>query len=190
MATYCIGTGKEMGATRRFAAENPEVWAGLLDRISAATGLFLNQLIADGADAYQLFDSWAGGLNPDEYEVWANRYHRAILAAATGVPRVLFVKECPYFDAMCRTGADAISLGLTHDLAQAKRDYPNLVFQGNLDMEILQRGTPDDVRRAVEAVTKAGGGHRHVMNLNHGVGKETPPANFAAFVAAARGVRG
>ena len=187
VATYCVGTGKHMDRTRDFARTHPEVWQGLLDRIEVATGHFLNQLIADGADAYQLFDSWAGMLDADEYEQWAGQYHRRILAAATGVPRILFVKECPYLDAMCRTGAEVISLGVQHDLAAARRDYPELVFQGNLDMEILQRGTPEQVRAAVAEVKAAGGGRRHVLNLNHGVGKETPPANFAAYVDAARG---
>src|SRR4051794_29111731 len=62
VATYCIGTGKDMAATRRFAAERPGVWQALLDRLGAATVGFLNTLVADGADVYQLFDSWAGML--------------------------------------------------------------------------------------------------------------------------------
>lgn len=186
-ATYCVGTGKDMTATRRFAAENPEVWAGLLDRLSHATGLFLNQLVDDGADVYQLFDSWAGMLTPDEYAAWADQYHRRIFAAETRVPRVLFVKECPYLDTMCATGAEVVSLGRSHDLARARTDYPGLVFQGNVDMNVLRTGTPADVRAAVREVLAAGGGRRHIVNLNHGVGKDTPPENFAAYVAAARG---
>src|SRR5204862_1529128 len=70
LATYCIGTGKDMTATRRFAAEQPVVWEALLDRIGSATGTFLHALIRAGADAYQLFDSWAGLLTPDEYGHW------------------------------------------------------------------------------------------------------------------------
>src|SRR5947208_3218762 len=96
VATYCIGTGKDMAATRRFAAEQPRVWEGLLDKLSTATVHFLKTLIADGADVYQLFDSWAGLLTPDEYERWSQPHHQTILKAASGVPRILFVKECPY----------------------------------------------------------------------------------------------
>ncbi len=186
-ATYCVGTGKDMAATRRFAAENPDVWAGLLDRLGHATGLFLNQLVDDGADVVQLFDSWAGMLTPAEYAAWADSYHRRIFAAETRVPRVLFVKECPYLDTMCATGAEVISLGLSHDLARARADHPDLVFQGNVNMNVLRTGTPDEVRAAVRTVLAAGGGRRHIVNLNHGVGKDTPPENFAAYVAAARG---
>src|SRR5437899_8959695 len=57
VATYCIGTGKDMAATRRFAAEQPRVWETLLDKLSNATVHFLNTLSADGADEYQLFVS-------------------------------------------------------------------------------------------------------------------------------------
>ena len=59
-ATYCINTGKDMAATRRFAAEEPQVWNALMERLTTATVYFLRTLIREGADAYQLFDSWAG----------------------------------------------------------------------------------------------------------------------------------
>ena len=187
VATYCIGTGKDMAGTRRFAAENPQVWHGLLERLQRATVGFLNTLIDDGADVYQLFDSWAGMLTPSEYDDWAQAPHTEILAAATGVPRILFVKECPYLERMATTGAEVISLGNRHDLAAAQVQFPQLVFQGNVDEAILRTGTPETVTATTNAVLAAGGGRRHVLNLNHGVGKETPPANFEAYVRAARG---
>jgi uroporphyrinogen decarboxylase len=185
VATYCIGTGKDMAATRAFAREQPLVWAALLEKLRIATGHFLRTLIARGADLYQLFDSWAGLLTPPEYEAWAAAEHRAILAAATGVPRILFVKECPYLDLMCNSGAEAISLGVQHDLAAARNAYPHLVFQGNVDEAVLRTGTPEQVREAVRHCLRAGGGHKHILNLNHGVGKETPVANFEAYIQAA-----
>ena len=186
VATYCIGTGKDMAATRRFAKENPAVWAGLLDCLAAATGGFLRTLVADEADVYQLFDSWAGLLTDSEYATWADPFHRSIFQAAPGVPRILFVKECPYLDRMAVSGADVVSLGVRHDLAEARRRFPHLVFQGNVNEAILRTGTPEDVRAEVKRVLAAGGGRRHVLNLNHGVGKETPVANFEAYVRASR----
>ena len=187
VATYCIGTGKDMAATRQYIAEKPAVWDGLLKKLSGATVGFLNTLVADGADAVQLFDSWAGMLHADEYDVFAQHHHADILAGVTGVPRILFVKECPHLDAMCRTGADVVSLGARHDLAAARRDYPNLVFQGNVNEEVMRAGTPEAVRAAVKACLTAGGGHRHIVNLNHGVDKSTPVANFEAYVKAVTG---
>jgi uroporphyrinogen decarboxylase len=187
VATYCIGTGKDMAATRRFAAEQSAVWRALLDRLSGATVGFLNTLIAEGADVYQLFDSWAGLLTAEEYDRWAQPYHSSILARAAGVPTVLFVKECPYLDKLCVSGADVISLGKRHDLAAARAAYPDLVFQGNVDEELLRNGTPEQVAAATRACVAAGGGRRHIVNLNHGVDRGTPVANFEAYVRAVRG---
>jgi len=104
VATYCIGTGKHMAATRRFAAEQPNVWSTLLDKLATATHHFLTTLVRDGADVYQLFDSWAGMLDEPEYRRWALPYHQMILKGVTGAPRILFVKECPPSAAAMRVG--------------------------------------------------------------------------------------
>ena len=186
VAAYCIGTGKHMDQTRRFAAEQPAVWQGLLDKLSGATVGFLNTLVREGADVYQLFDSWAGELAPTEYDKWAQPYHRDILSGATGVPRILFVKECPYLDKMTQTGADVISLGRRHDLAAARRDYPKLVLQGNVDSDMLKAGPADAITAEVRRCLQAGGGQRHILNLNHGVDKSTPVAHFETYIRAAK----
>ena len=60
--------------------------------------------------------------------------------------------------------------------------YPNLVFQGNVDEAILRQGTPDQVREATKKCLAAGGGSRHIVNLNHGVDRTTPVANMQAFI--------
>ncbi len=186
VAAYCIGTGKNMDETRRFAAEQPAVWLGLLDRLANATTGFLQTLIREGAELYQLFDSWAGELSLAEYDNWAQPYHRDILAGATGVPRVLFVKESPYLERLTASGADIISLGRCHDLAAARRDYPNLVFQGNVDEELLAHGTTEQVITVTKQCLQQGGGRRHIVNLNHGCDKSTPVDNFKAFVRTVR----
>ncbi len=187
VASYCIGTGKDLPATRAFARAQPAAWQELLDRLGEATVYFLQELLRRGADIYQLFDSWAGELDPDEYERWAQRYHQAVFAGAAGVPRILFVKEGPYLDHMAASGADVVSLGARHDLAAARRNYPDLVFQGNVDESVLRSGTPAQVAAATGACLRAGGGRRHIVNLNHGVDRNTPVANFEAYVRAARG---
>ena len=187
VATYCIGTGKDVDATRSFISEKPIVWQALLERLETATVHFLNALIGGGAALYQLFDSWAGELTREEYLRWAHPYHRSIFAGASGAPRVLFVKECPYLDLMTTSGAEVISLGLCHDLAAARRDYPQLVFQGNVDEELLRSGTPEQVLAATRRCRQAGGGQRHIINLNHGCDRAMPVANFEAFIRGATG---
>lgn len=187
VATYCIGTGKDMAATRQFITEQPVVWDRLLKTLSHATAGFLNQLVGEGADVVQLFDSWAGMLTEDEYRRFAQPYHTHILGEVKGVPRILFVKECPHLDLMTSTGADVVSLGVQHDIAAAQAAYPHLVFQGNVNEEVMRTGTPEQVDAAVRSCLSAGGGRRHILNLNHGVGKETPVANFEAYIHAAGG---
>jgi uroporphyrinogen decarboxylase len=186
LATYCIGTGKDLAATRHFASREPRTWHGLLDRLATATVHFLRTLLRDGADLYQLFDSWAGMLDAGEYRSWAQPYHEAILAAVRDVPRILFVKEGPYLGMMAASGADVISLGVRHDLAAARRDFPHLVFQGNVDEKLLRTGSPEAVAAATGRCVAAGGGQRHIVNLSHGVARDTPVANFEAYVRAAR----
>ena len=125
-------------------------------------------------------------LTPSEYDAWAQPYHEAILAGSTGVPRILFVKEGPYLDRMCASGAEVISLGTRHNLAAARHEYPHLVFQGNVDEEVLRTGTVEEVGSATRTCVRAGGGTRHIVNLNHGVDKGTPVANFEAYIRAVK----
>ena len=187
LASYCIGTGKDLEATSRFAAEQAATWNRLLAKLETATVHFLGSLARAGADAYQLFDSWAGELSFADYQAWAQLHHRNIFAAVRQIPSILFVKECPYLELMATSGADVVSLGVLHDLAQARRDYPEQTFQGNVDEELLRAGTPEQVADATRNCVYAGGGRRHIVNLSHGVDRETPVENFAAFVRAVTG---
>jgi uroporphyrinogen decarboxylase len=186
LATYAIGTGKDLAATRRFAGENERVWTALLGRIESATVHFLTALIRAGADAYQMFDSWAGGLDASQYQAWAQKHHRHIFGAVDGGPGILFVKECPYLDEMVRSDADVVNLGVRHDLADARQRWPFLSFQGNVSDELMHTGTPEQVAGATRACLKAGGGQRHIVNLSHGMDRDVPVANFEAFVRAAK----
>src|SRR5262249_52238623 len=186
-ALFCSGGGRAGENPRRFVHEQPRVWHDLLERLATATSHFLTTLVQHGADVYQLFDSWAGMLTRAEYEQWAQPFQARIFREATGVPRILFVKEGPHLDLMATSGAHVVSLGTSHDLAAARRAYPHLVFQGNVNEEILRAGTPEQVREATHVCVRAGGGQRHIVNLSHGVDRGTPVENFVAYVEAAKG---
>jgi uroporphyrinogen decarboxylase len=186
LASYCIGTGKDVARTLKFIGEQPDTWQSLSDRITEATIEFLATLCRAGADIYQLFDSWAGDLPRAEYENWSHRFQRQVFSECTSTPSILFVRECPYLELMVQSGASLVSLGTRHDLASALAKYPNLGFQGNVDHDLLVTGTPEQVRAATSECLTHGGGRRHILNLNHGVDRRTPVENFAAYVAAAR----
>ena len=102
------------------------------------------------------------------------------------MPRILFVKECPYLDLMAASGADVVSLGKRHDLAAARRQYPQPGFQGNVDEKLLRSGTPEQVAEATRRCLAAGGGQRHIVNLSHGCDRDMPVANFEAYIRAAK----
>ena len=189
LASYCIGTGKDVARTLEFIREHAKTWELLSDRIAEATTEFLRTLCHEGADIYQLFDSWAGELPRTDYETWSQRYQRQIFAACSDAPSILFVRECPYLDLMATSGARVVSLGTRHDLAAARASHPALSFQGNVDHELLARGNVTAVREATEDCLRRGSGQRHVLNLNHGVDRNTPVENFTAFVSAARSSR-
>lgn len=185
VASYALGLGKDLDGVRAFAAAQPKAWNELLHRITNATKLFLGELQSRGASACQLFDSWAGGLSPEDYDRWAHPHHQEVLNSLK-MPRILFVKEGPYLEKMVESGATAVSLGSRHDLAEARKRWPDMVFQGNVSQELMRDGTAEQVTQATKACLKAGGGHHHVLNLNHGVDPKTPVANFEAFIRAAK----
>lgn len=182
VASYCINTGKRLDATRRFASEHPDVWNRLLAKMECATIHFLDVLLEHRADAYQLFDSWAGGLTLSEYETWCHPFHQRIFQSVQSAPSILFVKETPFLEQLFESGAKVLSLGTRHDLASLRQRYPRQLFQGNVDEAILREGTVEEVIRATTACLRAGGGHHHIVNLNHGLDRRTPPDHVAAFV--------
>ncbi len=185
VATYQLGFGKDLAAVRAFAAAQPEAWAALLDKTAAATVGFLTELQRAGATAYQLFDSWAGGLTAAEYDAWCQPRHQRIFAAAGGLS-ILFVKDAPDLAKLAASGAQVLSLSKGHDLAECRRRWPQLAVQGNVDHELLIHGSPAEVAAATRACLAAGAGVGHILNLDHGMDRAARPENFAAFVEAAR----
>ncbi|MGL4465559.1 MAG: uroporphyrinogen decarboxylase family protein, partial [Planctomycetia bacterium] len=185
LATYQIGAGKDLAGIRRFIVEQPTAWRQLLEKTTTATISFLKLMLAEGGAAYQLFDSWAGELTDAEYLEHAQPFHRRIFEEVGGTS-ILFVKDAPHIPLMAESGARVLSLGTGHDLAALQERYPHLVFQGNVDHMLLVHGSADDVRRATHACLDAGGGRRHVLNLDHGMDREAKVENFEAFIDAAR----
>jgi len=78
------------------------------------------------------------------------------------------------------------------DLPEFRAYAERLVRRGVVALgfgtELVRSGTPEEVTAATRACVRAGGGHRHIVNLNHGVDRATPVANFEAYVRAARNV--
>jgi uroporphyrinogen decarboxylase len=185
LATYQIGTGKHIDQTRQFIRDQPEVWRRLLRKTTEATVTFLRTVTQAGAAAYQLFDSWAGELTPDEYNEFAHPFHQEIFTAVGGLS-ILFVKDAPDVGLMTKSGAKILSLGVGHDLAGLRSQFPDMVFQGNVDHQLLVHGSAEEVGAATRRCLAAGGGRRHILNLDHGMDRLAKVECFQQFVDAAR----
>jgi uroporphyrinogen decarboxylase len=187
MAAYQTGIGRDLPSIRNFINQDPALWQSLLERTAIATQSFLQVLMRKGAAAYQLFDSWAGGLSADEYQQFCQPHHQEIFKSVDG-PSILFVKDLPFLDAAANSGCRVLSLGTTHSISLVKQKYPHLFVQGNVDHELLIHQQPDDITRATRRCLAEGAGDRHILNLDHGMDPNARVDNFAAFIAAAKSI--
>lgn len=171
--------GHDLSAVRAAWQADPDAVRAALDRLAEMTSHYLAYQVESGVDAVQLFESLADALTPAEYEQWAHPYHAPSLEAVQGrVPTILYAKEQSRLDLMVATGANVLSVGTSVDLAAARAEYGQQVaFQGNVDNRIVAEGTLEEIDAAVTACVKAGEHTGHILNLNHGVLKETPFEN-------------
>ena len=150
----------------------------LMDRLVRALTAYVLMQIEAGADAVQIFDSWAGIVPAAEYEAASLRWIRQLIAALPpSFPVILYAKGvAPSLPALSRTGAKVLGLDWTVDLAGARRSLPAAIaVQGNLD-PVLMQTTPEIVRtettRLLESMRGTAG---HIFNLGHGI---TPSAKI------------
>jgi uroporphyrinogen decarboxylase len=195
VATYMVaGQGsREQAETRAFAYRDRNAMMALIDRIVPMTVEYLCGQIDAGADAVQLFDSWAGSLAPMEFERWVIAPTAAIVdavkAARPGVPIIGFPKGAggKLGAYALETGVDAIGLDETVDPRWAHQVLPETMpMQGNLDpLQLLAGGA--DLDGSVEGILQALGGRPHIFNLGHGIIKETPIAHVERLMALVKG---
>jgi uroporphyrinogen decarboxylase len=198
VATYMIaGLGsRDQHAARVMAYRDPAALQAIVAAIAALTVEYLSGQIAAGAEAVQLFDSWAGSLAPAEFERWVIAPNAAIVAALKArhpdVPVIGFPKGAgEKLPAYAReTGVDAVGIDETIDPLWAARELPSdLPVQGNLDPLLLLAGG-DELDRAATKILDAFADRPHVFNLGHGIDKETPIAHVERLPAVVRGWQG
>ena len=115
----------------------PDLWDALLARLAAISGAFLRLQVEAGASAVQLFDSWAGGLTPDDYRRYVLPYSTSVFAAVAdlGVPRIHFgVATGELLADMSTAGVEVMGVDWRVPLDDAvRRIQPGQAVQGNLD---------------------------------------------------------
>jgi uroporphyrinogen decarboxylase len=194
VATYMVaGEGsRDQAEARRLAYGDRGRFAAIIERIEQVTFEYLSGQIEAGAEAVQLFDSWAGTLAPAEFERWViaptERLVARLKSRHPGVPAIGFPKGAGgRLAAYAReTGVDAVGLDETVDPAWAHRELPEgLPVQGNLDPLALLAGgkaMKEAARRCLDALA----GRPHIFNLGHGILQETPVAHVDELMALLR----
>jgi uroporphyrinogen decarboxylase len=195
VATYMIaGHGSKDHAEARLLAYRDEAaMEQLIDLIVGLTVDYLANQVAAGAEAVQLFDSWAGSLSPAQFERWVIAPNEAITLRlherCPGVPVIGFPKGAgAKLPAYAReTGVDAVGLDETVDPAWANSALPEgLPVQGNLDPLLLLAGG-DALSTESCRIIEAFEARPHVFNLGHGIDKETPVGHVHRLLDTVRG---
>jgi uroporphyrinogen decarboxylase len=185
VATYMIaGQGTpDQAPARLFAYREPEVFARLINILIDNSVDYLAAQLEAGADAVQLFDTWAGVLPPDQFDRWCLEPAKSIIerlrqripgARVIGFPRGAGMMALPY---AANTGVNAIGIDWMTDLSFAQEMLqPRVAVQGNLDPLALRAGGAA-LDRSVDAILKALARGPFIFNLGHGILPDTPIAH-------------
>ena len=196
LATYMVegGGSKDHARCKALAFDDPETMHALLDKLAQSVTAYLNDQIKAGAQAVQIFDTWGGALGHRAYQEFSLRYMKQIVDGlikendGRQVPVILFTKNGgQWLELMADTGANALGLDWTTDVAAARRRVGHKVaLQGNMDPSML-RASPKRIREEVATIlAEFGHGEGHVFNLGHGITPEVDPEHAGAFINAVR----
>lgn len=195
VATYMVAgeSTQDQAPARLFAYQHPEAFAQLIDILVAASVEYLSGQLRAGADAVQIFDTWAGVLPPAEFERWCIAPTRRIVDALRrehpdvkiiGFPRGAGTMLEFYAQAL---ELNAVGLDWTVDRKFAReRVQSRTAVQGNLDPLVLVAGGAA-LDREVDAIMSAFAGGRFVFNLGHGILPHTPIAHVERMLKRIRG---
>ena len=174
---------------KRLLVQDPARAHALLARLARAVGAFLLAQVAAGAQAVQLFDSWASALGPRDFREFALPYlaESVRIAHGAGVPVIAFAPGAGWAleEIAEATGADVIGVDWQTDAAVARRRLAErpVALQGNLDPSWLY-APPATIRARTHEMLAAFGGRGHIANLGHGIHPDVPVAHARAFIEA------
>lgn len=186
LACYMVeGQTRDGFATaKRFLYHEPKTFGELLHRIAQATIPYLKAQIAAGAAAVQLFDTWCGELDLQDYQEFALRAVQEVISGISGsVPVIYYTKASQHLlSAAARSGADVLSVDWRVDLAEIRKMLgPKIALQGNVDPGVLL-GPAAKIREVTLATLCSLAGRGHILNLGHGILPNTPVENAQLFV--------
>jgi uroporphyrinogen decarboxylase len=188
VAAYAVegGPSKEFSLVKRLIQAEPETWNRLAGLLAGITAELARLQVEAGAEAIQVFDSWAGALSPHDYRAACAPHSRVILDAVrdAGVPSIHFgTNTAGLLEDMRDAGGDVIGLDWRIDLDRGwERVGHDRGVQGNLDPQATTLPWAALEPLARDVLARAGGRPGHVFNLGHGVLPETPVANLQRLV--------
>ena len=189
LASYAVegGSSRDYRHAKKLMYGEPQSWRTLMDKLSLLVSDYLLAQIEAGADAVQIFDSWAGALSPFDYAEYVLPYVQRCIARVkeqSSVPVIYFGTDLNGMLALLReTGADVLGADWRINLDDAWAQYGDKVaIQGNLDPATLFAPWPEIERRATDILQRAGGRTGHIFNLGHGILTETPVDNVKRLV--------
>jgi uroporphyrinogen decarboxylase len=181
------GASRNYLHTKSLMYRDEGAWRELMGRLARSITKYLNAQIAAGAQAVQLFDSWAGCLGVNDYRRYVLPFTRQIIEGLTpGAAVINFATGNPaLLPALTDSGGDVIGIDWRIRLDDAWRIVGHdRAVQGNLDPLVLL-ATPDEIRRrAHEVLAQAEGRAGHIFNLGHGILPQTPVENVLALIEA------
>ena len=178
LAAYLVqGRGvRDFPLLRAFAYEEPAAFDSLLDRLGRLCARYLIAQHRAGADAVQVFDSWAGLFARAEWRRRVRPHLERLLVRLgdAGVPRILFLHAAPQLvDDYAELPCEALGVDWRTDLGALRQQRPELCLQGNLDPTVLLAGN-EAIRRETSRLLEGLSGRGHIVNLGHGVLPDTP----------------
>jgi uroporphyrinogen decarboxylase len=183
VASYLVEGGPSRNFTRIKALMHgePRVWRALIDRLTDLAIASLRSQIDAGADAVQVFDSWAGILAPRHYEALVlpatRRLFAELASSHPDTPTILFgVGTGELLGLMATAGSNVVGIDWRVPLDEArKRVGPGLGVQGNLDPALCVSSWEVAEAETRDVLARAGTAPGHIFNLGHGVLPETDP---------------
>src|SRR5215471_20915360 len=195
VATYMIaGRGTpDQAPARQFGYRDRVGLDALIDVLVDASASYLVRQLKAGADAVQIFDTWAGVLPGEEFQRWCIEPTRRIAdkvrqevpgAKLIGFPRGAGTMLPRY---VAEASVDAVGLDWTIDRGFARDQVQaRLPVQGNVDpLALVAGGAALD--RAVDATLEAFGAGPFIFNLGHGIVPETPIGHVEQMLKRVRG---
>ena len=182
LASYMVEGGPSKDYAKTRALMKTAAWPQLMGKVVEAVTAHLNAQLAAGADAVQLFDSWAGNLSPSEYREHVLPWSRRIFHGLKG-PSIHFATQTgPLLEALTEAGGDVIGVDWRTPLDEAWERIGLRGIQGNLDPALMLAPREQLLAGVDEVLRRAGRRPGHIFNLGHGIVPETPLESVEAVI--------